>query len=157
MSPHVRVASTVAIQALLLSFAPAIGGAAVDGMSVPVANGSSCGIYVATNGADDALCGQSPGDPCRTIQQGIDRASADGQTCVFVQAGQYTEVLRLREGIAVIGGFADTWLPGPFSDPAHETRVTGLLDPTEDQFYVPGNTRRLFEINGTRFGVAICH
>jgi predicted amidohydrolase len=31
------------------------------------------------------------------------------------------------------------------------------LDPTEDQFYVPGNTRRLFEINGTRFGVAICH
>jgi predicted amidohydrolase len=31
------------------------------------------------------------------------------------------------------------------------------LDPSEDQFYVPGNTRRLFEINGVRFGVAICH
>ena len=31
------------------------------------------------------------------------------------------------------------------------------LDPTEDRFYLPGNTRRLFEINGTRFGVAICH
>ena len=31
------------------------------------------------------------------------------------------------------------------------------LDPTEDQFYVPGNTRRLFEINGMKFGVAICH
>jgi predicted amidohydrolase len=31
------------------------------------------------------------------------------------------------------------------------------LDPTEDQFYVPGNTRRLFEINGLTFGVAICH
>jgi predicted amidohydrolase len=31
------------------------------------------------------------------------------------------------------------------------------LDPTEDRFYVPGNTRQLFEINGTRFGVAICH
>ena len=31
------------------------------------------------------------------------------------------------------------------------------LDPTEDPFYVPGNTRRLFEINGTKFGVAICH
>jgi predicted amidohydrolase len=31
------------------------------------------------------------------------------------------------------------------------------LDPTEDQFYVPGNTRQLFEINGTKFGVAICH
>ena len=31
------------------------------------------------------------------------------------------------------------------------------LDPSEDRFYVPGNTRRLFEINGTKFGVAICH
>ena len=31
------------------------------------------------------------------------------------------------------------------------------LDPSEDRFYVPGNTRRLFEVNGTRFGVAICH
>jgi predicted amidohydrolase len=31
------------------------------------------------------------------------------------------------------------------------------LDPTEDQFYVPGTTRRLFEINGMPFGVAICH
>ncbi len=31
------------------------------------------------------------------------------------------------------------------------------LDPTEDQFYVPGNTRRLFEISGTKFGVVICH
>jgi predicted amidohydrolase len=31
------------------------------------------------------------------------------------------------------------------------------LDPTEDQFYVPGGTRQLFEINGTKFGVAICH
>jgi predicted amidohydrolase len=31
------------------------------------------------------------------------------------------------------------------------------LDPTEDQFYVPGTTRRLFEMNGVKFGVAICH
>ena len=31
------------------------------------------------------------------------------------------------------------------------------LAPSEDQFYVPGNMRRLFEINGIKFGVAICH
>ena len=31
------------------------------------------------------------------------------------------------------------------------------LDPTEDRFYVPGMSRRLFEINGLKFGVAICH
>jgi predicted amidohydrolase len=31
------------------------------------------------------------------------------------------------------------------------------IDPSEDRFYVPGTTRRLFEINGLKFGVAICH
>jgi predicted amidohydrolase len=31
------------------------------------------------------------------------------------------------------------------------------IDPSEDRFYVPGNTRRLFEVNGVKFGVAICH
>jgi predicted amidohydrolase len=31
------------------------------------------------------------------------------------------------------------------------------LAPTEDQFYVPGSIRRLFEINGMKFGVVICH
>lgn len=31
------------------------------------------------------------------------------------------------------------------------------LDPTEDQYYVPGTHRQLFEVGGLRFGVAICH
>jgi predicted amidohydrolase len=31
------------------------------------------------------------------------------------------------------------------------------VDPSEDQFYVPGNTRQIFEVNGVKFGVAICH
>jgi len=31
------------------------------------------------------------------------------------------------------------------------------LDPSEDRYYVPGNTRQLFEVDGMKFGVAICH
>jgi predicted amidohydrolase len=31
------------------------------------------------------------------------------------------------------------------------------IAPSEDPFYVPGNTRRLFEVNGVKFGIAICH
>jgi len=31
------------------------------------------------------------------------------------------------------------------------------LDPTEEPRYVHGHTRRLFEVNGVKFGVAICH
>jgi predicted amidohydrolase len=37
----------------------------------------------------------------------------------------------------------------------HQTK--NQLDPSEDPFYVPGSSRRLFEINGVKFGVAICH
>jgi len=39
----------------------------------------------------------------------------------------------------------------------HGYQTKNQLDPTEDQFYEPGNTRRLFEINGMKFGVVICH
>jgi len=31
------------------------------------------------------------------------------------------------------------------------------LDPSEDRFYVPGTTRQIFEINGVKFGIVICH
>lgn len=37
------------------------------------------------------------------------------------------------------------------------TQTKNQLDPSEELFYVPGNTRRLFEVNGLKFGVAICH
>ena len=31
------------------------------------------------------------------------------------------------------------------------------VDPSEDRFYVPGDTRRIFEVNGVKFGISICH
>lgn len=31
------------------------------------------------------------------------------------------------------------------------------LDPSEEPYYIPGDTRRVFVINGVKFGVAICH
>jgi predicted amidohydrolase len=31
------------------------------------------------------------------------------------------------------------------------------IDPSEDRFYVPGDTRQVFEVNGVKFGIAICH
>jgi predicted amidohydrolase len=37
----------------------------------------------------------------------------------------------------------------------HQTK--NQIDPTEDLHYVPGEGRRLFEVNGVKFGIAICH
>ena len=41
-------------------------------------------------------------------------------------------------------------------------RITGVqsknqLDPSEDRYYVPGTTRGIFEADGVKFGVVICH
>jgi N-carbamoylputrescine amidase len=43
-----------------------------------------------------------------------------------------------------------------------EGRILGYqtktqIAPSEDPYYVPGNSRQLFEINGVKFGIAICH
>ncbi len=37
------------------------------------------------------------------------------------------------------------------------TQTKNQLDPSEDRFYVPGETRSMFEVNGLRFGITICH
>ena len=31
------------------------------------------------------------------------------------------------------------------------------LDPSEDNIWIPGKKRKLFEVNGTKFGISICH
>jgi predicted amidohydrolase len=37
------------------------------------------------------------------------------------------------------------------------TQAKNQLDPSEDRLYVPGETRRVFEVDGITFGVVICH
>jgi predicted amidohydrolase len=31
------------------------------------------------------------------------------------------------------------------------------LDPTEDRIWIPGKERKIFEVNGVKFGISICH
>ena len=70
-----------------------------------------------------------------------------------------------RSGIAIILGMERATDHGPqiaacVIDAAGRLRgwqTKNQLDPTEDPFYVPGATRQLFEIDGLRFGIAICH
>ena len=37
----------------------------------------------------------------------------------------------------------------------HQTK--NQLDPSEDELWVPGTERHLFEISGVKFGIVICH
>ena len=61
------------------------------------------GIYVSTTGSD--LDDGDAEHPLATIQEGINRAAANGLHAVFVAAGIYSEQITLQEGIALYGGF----------------------------------------------------
>jgi hypothetical protein len=71
------------------------------------------GIYVAppsAGGEDLSGCGGAPWDPCATIDFGLDEALASGATTVYVADGLYDEVVDIKEGISLRGGYRDdTW------------------------------------------------
>ena len=70
-----------------------------------------------------------------------------------------------EHGIATIAGMERPTAAGPQivayvinadgSIQGYQTK--NQLDPSEDPAYVPGDTRRMFEVKGTKFGIAICH
>ncbi len=95
--------------------------------------GVPCGIFVATTGTHDAGCGLSRDSPCRTVQEGIDRAVAEGATCVNVQAGVYTQTISLAAGVSVIGGFDVNWQPGPYTTAGHVTEIRGVAKAVDGQ------------------------
>ncbi len=76
-------------------------------------------IYVSGNDAtavDDAACGLGPtatgagNHPCRSISQGLARATATGRTRINVADATYNEAVTLVNGKNLFGGYrADTW------------------------------------------------
>ncbi len=76
-------------------------------------------IYVSGNdptAVDDATCGIGPAGtgsgnhPCRTITQGLARATATARTRVLVADATYNEAVTLASGKNLFGGYrADTW------------------------------------------------
>lgn len=71
----------------------------------------------------------------------------------------------VRFGVAVIMGM-ERYVPAGRQIVAYvidaDGRLQGVqtknqLDPSEDAHYVPGDARQLFEVNGVKFGIAICH
>jgi predicted amidohydrolase len=60
----------------------------------------------------------------------------------------------------------DWHLPGGLYNLAHVISATGQLlgyqtknqlDPSEDNVWIPGTERRIFEVKGLKFGITICH
>ena len=87
------------------------------------------GVFVASNvGGDGATCGLTPTDPCATIGFGIIRALQSARGELYVQAGDYGEVVVLVNGIDIYGGYDANWQRDTHTDAAHRVTITGAQD-----------------------------
>lgn len=71
-------------------------------------------ILVSLAGDDAGLCGAITA-PCRTVTRGLARAAEDHKTQLWLQAGEYNEVVWLsaaHSGIGIYGGYDTSWHRG---------------------------------------------
>ncbi len=93
------------------------------------------GIFVSiASGVDNATCGLDLATPCRTITYGLGRGVIESRRDVFVQAGRYDEVVNLRDGVRIFGGYSDTWVRAARVTSGHRTEIAGSLDSRDMQF-----------------------
>jgi len=93
------------------------------------------GILVSRSlGADSATCGLDFATPCQTIGHALTRAIGEARRDLFVMAGSYDEVVDLRDGIRIFGGYDTSWVRDARADAAHQTTITGGADSTDGQY-----------------------
>jgi hypothetical protein len=92
------------------------------------------GIFVASTGSEDSSCGLGHHLPCKTISLGIQRASDTQRSFVYIQAGDYQEVIQLVSGIHLVGSYDVNWQRGDHNDPQYRVTVTGDYDADEEQY-----------------------
>ncbi|MFN7700868.1 MAG: hypothetical protein ACK5U8_23440, partial [Deltaproteobacteria bacterium] len=93
------------------------------------------GIFVAAaTGADTPTCGLDTATPCRTLTFALGRGVIESRRDVFVQAGRYDEVLNLRDGVRIFGGYDAMWARDARVTSGHRTEIAGALDPRDMQF-----------------------
>lgn len=63
------------------------------------------GIFVSATGAANAA--GTPYDPVRTIGEGLAKATPGGRDHVYVAAGTYNEVVTLKKGVSIFGGYSN--------------------------------------------------
>ncbi len=85
-------------------------------------------IFVAKTGTDSGTCGLTYTDPCLTIGHGIIRALSSSRGEIYIQAGDYDEVVVLQNGIDLYGGYDSNWQRDDHTAAGHTVTIAGGLD-----------------------------
>jgi hypothetical protein len=93
------------------------------------------GIFVSiAMGVDNTTCGLDTATPCRTITYALGRGVIESRRDVFVQAGRYDEVVNLRDGVRIFGGYDTMWVRDARVSSGHRTEIAGALDARDMQY-----------------------
>ncbi|MBX7192168.1 MAG: hypothetical protein K1X94_08930, partial [Sandaracinaceae bacterium] len=93
------------------------------------------GIFVSISmGVDSATCGLDTTSPCRTITYGLGRGVIESRRDVFVMAGRYDEIVNLRDGVRIFGGYDAMWVRDARVSAGHRTEIAGSLDSRDMQY-----------------------
>ncbi len=95
------------------------------------------GIFVSTLGIDppaNATCGLLSTNPCRTVATGVVRAVTTGRPHVYVQAGSYSEVVTLVNGVSIYGGYNLGWQRASHTTAGHQVFINGARDASTGEF-----------------------
>ena len=93
------------------------------------------GIFVSQSmGNDNATCGLATETPCRTITYGLGRGVIESRRDVFVQAGTYSEIVNLRDGVRIFGGYDTMWRRNSRVTAANRVEIAGGMHPGDGQY-----------------------
>lgn len=92
------------------------------------------GIFVSVAGVDGSTCGLTYTTPCAHVSYGVQRAHDSARHNVYVQAGSYTEVVILLDGISVWGGYDASWQRADRATSGHTVTITGAFDSAENEY-----------------------
>ena len=77
------------------------------------------------------------------------------EVSLFAKMHRVAVILSLEQTVPVWRQIAAVVIDAEGVEVGRQTKTQ--LDPSEYRFYVPGTGRRIFEVDGVKFGVSICH
>ena len=84
-----------------------------------------------------------------------DEERALGAVCQWAKAHGVATILGMERQAEAGRQITAVVIDGQGRIQGYQTK--NQLDPSEDRFYIPGTTRQIFDVQGVKFGVAICH
>ncbi|RMG19343.1 MAG: choice-of-anchor D domain-containing protein, partial [Deltaproteobacteria bacterium] len=91
-------------------------------------------VFVSATSGSDASPDCSIDAPCQSIGRALAVAASAGKTQVYLQSGDYNEIVEVSTDVALYGGYDAAWQRADRDTAGHRVRITGGLHPGDQQY-----------------------